>query len=299
MKETTLCEAIDQPKLRMARDWLRNYRERPASPSLSEYQHLLAQLKSEAVSINDQLTAKAVWCLETIGRIQSLFETSFSDLVADEFKSAWDGLDRCEIEIHFLDRHFTEENEEFGIEHVRIHTKQFQELYPFRWGISPAYLRTDIRCSICDARWTLRNRCLHKLGEIYDGEDCGRIIHELEILHIALVENPAQKYSVIFPDGNNDYRFGSVKYVVNGLRNPWASWSYHKEERRKHNPVFANVGRNYPCPCGSTLKYKHCCLKKEIVMPHFQVTFEEQPPKELPHLVIQTGRDQEDKLSFL
>jgi SWIM/SEC-C metal-binding protein len=26
--------------------------------------------------------------------------------------------------------------------------------------------------------------------------------------------------------------------------------------------VQAKVGRNDPCPCGSGLKYKHCCLKK-------------------------------------
>jgi len=294
LKETTLREAIDQPKLRLARDWLRNYRERPASPSLSEHQHFLAQLKREAVSANDQMTAKAVWCLETIGQIQSLFETSFSDLVEDDFENAWIGLDRAETEIYLLDRHFAEETEEFGIEHVRIHAKQFQELYPVKWGISPGYLRTDIRCSICNARWTLRNRCLHKLGEIYDGDMCGKVIHGLEFLHIALVENPAQKYSVIFPNGNDDYRFQLVKYVVDGLKSPWACWSYQREERRKHHPVFANVGRNHPCPCGSFQKYKHCCLKKELVMPHFQITFEEQPPRELPHLIIQTGRDLEE-----
>lgn len=292
-----LREAIDQQKLRAVRDWLRSYRDRIADPSVPDHQPLLAQVKRDAIFANDQLTAKAVWCLETMGRIQNHFESSFSDIKTGKFKSAWDELERCEVEIHFLDRHFTEENGEFGIEHVATHSKQLQELYPLGWGISPGYLYTDVRCTICDAKWTLRSRCIHKVGEIYDGEMCGKKIMKAKILHLALVENPAQKYSVIFPNGDNDYRFDRVKYVVEGLRNAWGGWSYRKEELRKNHPAFVGVGRNSPCPCGSTLKYKHCCLKKETVFPHFQITFEEQPPNELPQLVIQTERNHTAEVS--
>ena len=240
----TLREAIDQPRLRPARDWLRNYKDRTALPSFSTLQPLLSQLKSDAVSINDQLTAKAVWCLETIGRIQNHFETSILDISAGEFISAWNGLERCEIEIYFLDRHFTEEAGEFGVEHVRVHTSQFQDFFPFKWGISPAYLHQEVRCTICDAEWTLRNRCNHKIGEIYNGEQCGKKICKFKILHVAIVDRPAQKYSVIAPNGNDDYRFNLVKYVADGLKSPWACWSYHKEERRKHHPLFVGIGRN-------------------------------------------------------
>ncbi len=38
-------------------------------------------------------------------------------------------------------------------------------------------------------------------------------------------------------------------------------------ERLLHPPTITKqgptVGRNDPCPCGSGLKYKKCCLKKE------------------------------------
>ena len=293
-----LREAIYQPKLRAFTVWLRNYKHRTDSSSLSEYQQLLSQVKYVAVSENDQLTAKAVWCLEAIGRIQDYFVSAFMRMKNTKYKAAWDLLERCEIDISFLDRHFIEDDGEFGIEHARFHTRQFQELYPGKWGFSLAFTIEDVRCSICGIKRTIRSGCDHKVGEIYDGEMCFRDIVKIgDALHVALVENPVQKSTVIFPP-DDDYRFTLVKYVVEGLRNPWVGWSYHKEERRKHYPVFANVGRNYPCPCGSSLKYKHCCLKKEVVLPHFQITFEEQPPKKLPHLIIQTGKDQDDMVSY-
>lgn len=295
MTVETLCEAIDRPKLRAVSDWLRNYEERPASLSHSECQRLLAQLKREAVYANDQLTAKAIWCLETIGRIQNHFESSICCIGAGEFRSAWDDLDRCLTEASFLDRHFNEVEGEFGIEHVWTHAKQFQELYPFKWGISPGYLRTDIRCSICNKRRTLRNRCQHKIGEIYNGEMCGKKIQGLKLLHISLVEYPAQKVSVIFPNGNDDYRFELVKYVVKGLNHPWARWSYMREERRTRHLLFANADGKSPCPCGSSLIYEDCCLNKETVMPHFHIAFEESPRMELPRLVVQSGWEQKGR----
>lgn len=30
------------------------------------------------------------------------------------------------------------------------------------------------------------------------------------------------------------------------------------------------VGRNAPCPCGSGLKYKNCCINKEQTMPLYK-----------------------------
>lgn len=292
-----LREAIYQPKLSAVTDWLRNYEHRTGSSSFSEYQKLLSQLKCEAVSHNDQLTAKAVWCLETVDRIQDYFVSAFVHMKENRFKAAWDLLERCEIDTSFLDRHFTEEDGEFGIEHARFHTRQFQELYPGKWGFSPAFTIKETRCSICGTKRTLRGGCDHKVGDIYDGEMCFKDVTKLgRGLHVALVENPVQKSTVILPD-DDDYRFTLVKSVVSGLRNPWVGWIYFKEERRKYHPLFAGVGRKEPCPCGSTLGYENCCLEKETVFPHYQFVFDEEPQIEGPGLKIYPGRDLQDNES--
>ena len=296
-KMKTLREAIDQPRFRKVRNWLRNYEGRSANSSFSDHQLLLSQSKSDAVSVNDQLTAKAMWCLETIGRIQEQFESSFLDIRSGKFMSAWNRLESCEIAIHFLDKNFTEKDGEFGVEHARVHTRQFQDLLPYKWGISPGYLRTDIRCTICDTKWTLRKRCVHKEGEIYEGKRCGKKICKFQILELALVENPAQKYSVVNVIGDDDPRFEVVKFVVDALKSPWHCWSFHKEELRQYNPAFQNVERSDLCPCGSTLLYENCCLKMEKVMPHFQITFYEETQIELPRLRIYPGREHQDKES--
>ncbi len=114
----------------------------------------------------------------------------------------------------------------------------------------------------------------------------------MELLHVALVDQPVQKYSVISPTGNDGDRFALIEFVVSALRSPWHGWSYHREERRRYHPAFMGIGRNDRCPCGSTRKYKVCCLNKEIVFPHFQLSFEEDPPIELPRLRIHTEGDQ-------
>ena len=292
MDRMTLRDAMWQLHLCGPRICLENYRNRGTTVLPEEHWQHLSEQKQAAIRKHDQLTAKAVWCLETIGRIQDHFISAFAAMHSAEYKQAWDQLERCEIETIFLDKHFHEKEAEFGIEHARVYTGRFQSLYPFKWGFSPGILYKDVRCSVCDAKVTLRGGCKHIIGEIYDGEMCSRVIKKAELLHIALVDSPAQKYSVIFPNGDNDQRFILIKHVVTALRSPWDGWDYHKEERKKYHPAFKGIRRNDLCPCGSGLKYKRCCLNKETVFPHFELSFEKKPEIDLPPLEIYTEGNQ-------
>ena len=170
MNDTALHDVLERPVLRAATDRLRLYGERTETVLSSEHWQYLSQVKQEAVARNDKLTAKAIWCLESIGRIQDQFVSAFLNIGKGEFQEAWDQLEHCEIGTLSLERHFIDESNEFGIEHVRVHTKQLQELYHLKMGLSAGLVREDIRCSICDTKITLRGGCDHKKGEIYDGE---------------------------------------------------------------------------------------------------------------------------------
>lgn len=286
MSKVNVRRAFDQPRLCEPRTMLREYSKRSDEVLPSDFRDMNTTLKREAVQAGDQVTAKAIWCMETIGRIQDHFVSAFANMKSSNYKKAWDQLERCEIEIKFLDDHFTDDDGDFGIEHCRVHTSQFQELYQLKLGVSPGILCKEIRCSICNSRLTLRSGCSHKIGEIYDGEYCGRTVVDFDILHVALVENPAQRFSVIFPEEDLERRFSLVNYVCRGLRSPWHSWSYKKEERRQHHPAFRRLGPNDLCACGSKVKYKRCCLNKDTVLPHFQFLFEYRPPESLGELRI-------------
>lgn len=276
-------ESMDQPSIREARDCLRDYEDRTDNTLHPEYWHSLSEMKSEAVVSKDELTAKAIWCLETIGRIQDHFLSAFLHLKASEFEEAWYQLERCEIEISFLDGHFTEQRSEFGIEHIRTHTRQFQELYPFTIGLSPAFLKEEVRCSICHTKISLRSGCGHRVREIYNGEMAARVITKVKMLHVSIVDTPFQKYSVIFPNGNDDPRLKPFKELAYRLESPWRSWRFEKEERRDYHPAYRDVGRNERCPCGSSLKYKRCCLNNEKVFPHYSISIlSERRPFRLP-----------------
>nr|WP_249810267.1 SEC-C metal-binding domain-containing protein [Bradyrhizobium sp. 157] len=47
----------------------------------------------------------------------------------------------------------------------------------------------------------------------------------------------------VFEDGDDEAPWAEFAYPSEPIRNPWR-----------------NVGRNYPCPCGSGKKFKKCCL---------------------------------------
>ena len=264
----------DGVDLKVERDLLRDYRKRLDSLLPESFWQILRDKKSEASANCDQKTGKLAWCLETIGRSQDHFLSAFLLIRKGAFMAAWYELERCESELSFLNRHFSEQDDEFAIDHIRIHSRQLQELYPYTVGFSPAYVIEKMSCSICNAKIALRSGCGHKVGEIYDGAMCVRTISKAKMLHISIVDSPAQKNSVIFPYGNNDRRLVLVKSVVDALTSPWNAWSYQKEERRQYHPAYQGAEPNDDCPCGSTRGYSSCCLNNETVFPHFQFSLE-------------------------
>ena len=286
----TVYGAIAQPTFDIVRNQLLAFGSRTSGNLPPDFWQRLAGTKEACVSQKNQLGAKAAWCLEIVGHIQDNFISTLLCLSAGDFRRAWDVLERCENAIRSLDPHFGEKQGEFGIEHVRVHTRQLQELYPLKWGFSPGILFEEVHCSVCQSRRALRSDCGHVVGEIYNGEICSNVVTKAKILHVSIVDSPAQKYSVIWPTGETSPQFIMLKSVADELLSPWDVWRYKKEVRRSHHPAFKNLGRNNICPCGSDLKYRRCCIKKETVpdFPHFQFTFFGKTRDQFPNLQIFT-----------
>ena len=284
--ENSLRELIFQESLSLARKYLLSYKSRSSNVLPEECREILTRQKNDAVSRGEQFSSKAIWCMETIGKIQDSFVSSILQLKEGAFKESWSSLGECKNQISQLDKHFTEVDNEFGIEHIRTHVKQIRELYPLHVGISPGLLIREKTCSICDTKLTLRAGCEHNFNEIYDGEMCHAVVTQFELLHVALVDNPAQNSTYIWPEIDGNPSFEMLTFLAKAWNSPWDRWSYTKEERRSFHPLFKNIGRNDLCPCGSGLKYKRCCLKKDTVpeFPHFQFLFDQKPRGTFPEL---------------
>ena len=284
--DETVRYAIAQPAFDVVRNQLLDFKSRIDSKLTPDFWKHLSEIKQGFVNQDSQIGAKATWCLGCIGYIQDNFISAFLHISTEDFRKAWDLLDQCEKALTSLDRHFVESQDEFGIEHVRVHTRQLQELYQLKWGISPAILFEEVRCSVCQGKRTLRDDCGHEIGEIYDGAICANVVTKFRILHISIVDSPAQKYSVIWPD--DEIQFITLKYLVDELLSPWDGWTYQKEIRRCHHPAFKNVGHSDLCPCGSDLIYSCCCMNRDTVpdFPHFQFTLSGKTRGQFPKLLI-------------
>ncbi len=236
----------------------------------------LKGLKTEAVAHDDQQTAKLIWCYETILAIQRKYLSAFRNMKGELWYDAWTSLERVEIELRFLSRHFDwSKDDRFKLAFIEKHAMQFQKIYPYAMFFSPAYLYLEKKCSICDSVVSLRNSCAHKKGEIYNGEMCAHVITQCEILEISLVPNPTQKYSVLFLAGSKNgehidqYDYSILKYALNALREPFDAWDVRLTKIRHPHKLFLHVSYDDKCPCESGKTYRNCCLRKKgVLRPH-------------------------------
>ena len=255
---------------------------------------ILKRIKTEAVARDDQETAKKAWCYETIHRIQKNYLAAFRAMKEGDFYDAWCLLERVEIDINSLSKHYVfSEDDPYKVLFIEKHTKQFQSLYPYRLFISPAFLHLEKECSICGSRISIRNPCGHKKGNIYNGEMCVHKITKADLLEISIVTNPVQKYSVLFlndPESGEQvdhYDYSLVRYVVTGLRQPFDGWDIQKTRIRHPHSLFAHLSAMDDCPCGSGKLYGECCLQEPdgVLRPHIQILFHVKPNGDLPQIV--------------
>jgi hypothetical protein len=97
---------------------------------------------------------------------------------------------------------------------------------------------------------------------------CHRIVTEVEVLGISLVENPGNKISVMFlKDEKTDeqvdhYNYETMDYLFEHIKSPYDYWDLEVSQREISKKDYGDVGRNDTCPCKSGKKFKNCCDKK-------------------------------------
>ena len=228
-------------------------------------------LKKEAVAANNQIEAKNLWIIEQIITIHKTFAEAFTLLRSNLFYEAWCALERIEIDLGSLKKHFPYDTSIYKLFFVEKAVRNIQVVYPYRLFGSTEMIKKEKKCSVCDKVVSIRNPCGHIVGEIYDGEQCHRVVTQVDFLGLALVENPFNKFSVMFLTDpktgvkTDHYQYDTVKYLLSVISDPYENWDLEISKRYAPHSEYNKVGRNDSCPCGSTNKYKKCCLLKQGV----------------------------------
>lgn len=238
------------------------------SYSVDEFEARLKSIKSERINDNDQQGAKQIWIYESIIEIHKLHVNAFNLLKAKKYYDAWCQLERIEITLSFLKKHFQFGKSQYHLWYIEKCVKNLQVIYPYRIFASSEILKKKETCSVCSMETSVRNPCGHIVGEIYNGEMCYRNVIEADILGISIVENPGNKYSVAFlkDDKTNEtidqYNYETIDYLFELIESPYESWDLEVSQREVKKEDYGNAERNDLCPCNSGKKFKKCCLSK-------------------------------------
>jgi len=165
---------------------------------LDEFQQQLQSLKIQFLAKNEQDNAKKIWIYQTIIEVHTVYREVFTQLKNKEYYSGWRNLEKIEIILGSLKKHFQYNKEQYFLWYIEKAVKNLQVIFPYRLFASTEILKKKKKCSVCEKELFIRNPCGHIVGEIYNGEMCYRIVTESEVLGISLVENPGNKYAVMF-----------------------------------------------------------------------------------------------------
>lgn len=250
----------------------------------------LRKIKDEYRNLGDQDQLKLAWCFEQVVDIHSHYLTAFEKLKAENYYEAWREFETIEITGGNLARHFSVNDNTYHLKFILDTISKYQKLYPYKVFLSPEILELEKKCSICDKIVSIRNGCGHHVGEIYNGEICYRIVTKMELLGVAIVKSPLQKYSVAFAHDErtggtiDNYNYSVIKYLVERLNDPFELWDFELQTRKFPQEHFNMYSANSICPCGSGEYYVKCCKNKDFVeLPHYEFIFKESKPEILLH----------------
>lgn len=244
--------------------------EKLGRPDFS-YEDVIAELqnlKELAVKEDAQEQAKEFWICQTIIGVHKLYSHAFNLLKDKQYYEAWCQLERTEKTMSSLKRHFSFQENKYFLNFIEKSVRNLQVIFPYRLFASMEIVKTSILCSVCDKKISIRNSCGHIVGEIYEGEMCYRIVDKCEVLGIALVDDPGNKYSVMFIKDSSTgeqvdhYSYDIIDYLFDNLGSPYEFWDLRVLQKEIKQEDFKDMNENDNCNCNSGLKLKDCCQTK-------------------------------------
>jgi len=239
----------------------------------------IEKYRLQAIQNNNEDSANYLWCLRQIYNIQKYFLSVYANIKIGKYENAWNQLERTDIELSFLESNFDKEyslfNDIYHLSFIKKMIKEYEKLFPYQYFMSREGIIKSEECSICGKKVNIRNRCPHKLGKLYLGEMCSYKVTDYQLLSMAIVKDPFDKYTVIHPEGL-EYNYKMLEILISNLSSPYEKW--YIDETQVVKPEYQNIGRNTLCPCGSLKKFKKCCINTDnIYSQHYRINFLSKP----------------------
>lgn len=165
---------------------------------LDELKAEASSLKKEVIKEQDEDSANALLSLEEMITALASELKMWVALKEDDPNSAWDLLidaqsaARTAVQAHSVAQHLE------GYLERLSHLEKI--LFPPQTFFSPGITIKYSECSICGMEY---GECEHVVGRAYMGEMCVRIIKDVELGEVSLVEDPANKRArmLVISDG--------------------------------------------------------------------------------------------------
>ncbi|WP_276682527.1 hypothetical protein [Empedobacter brevis] len=157
---------------------------------IQNYLKELSNLKNEFVKKKLENEANLVYCIEN-----SLLAIAYElqmliHLKEDKMSEAWDNLVRAQVIYGTVISNSPFQSEENDNYLNRL--EQYEKLlFPNLYFQSVGGIIKESHCSICNQK---SGKCNHIKGKLYKGELCTRVITDIQLEEVSLVENPANKH---------------------------------------------------------------------------------------------------------
>lgn len=169
--------------------------------NLQNYRNELADLKKDFQNRKLENEANLVYCIENSLLALEYELQMLVNIKEDKMSQAWGNLVNAQVTYGTVLKNypFDFESETGYLERLEQYEKL---LFPNLFFQSAGGIIKKSHCSICKEKY---GKCEHLKGKLYNGEICCRIISEMELEEVSLVDNPANKHCrvlTIETDGN-------------------------------------------------------------------------------------------------
>jgi len=184
--------------------------QRTACSSLREMLDMVAQDKAHAIAELDEHFANILLGCECLLSACIAEITMYLLLKEDNPDAAWDELVNAQSRLDDAMKADVGFGEDVGRQLQRLRSIE-QLVFPSMVFLSTGWIVKEEICSICGSDY---EECEHIKGHPYMGKLCIVELVPLEVDHVALVDNPANKHCRVTHIGTSDGRMNCLSRVV-------------------------------------------------------------------------------------
>jgi hypothetical protein len=238
--------------------------------SVVNWNSFIARISSQFA---EPAIANEMWFVRQVAKCRLSYLIALDEMRRGAYFDAWCGFERLELDLRDILKNPVYNVEFFAVPQLTRTVERWQSIFPYRLFASPEMVIKAEDCSICSSPVDPWSDCGHEVGKLYEGQVCHRVVREMELLSISIVQDPVQKMAVLDPYSPN-YDYLPLDFVLARLPHPFFEWRVDRTTASQPLSSLGLLADDEPCPCGSREVHGACCKGKQmIVLPHLEFWF--------------------------